>query len=171
MVIQIDCGCCICGNGCCCDCEWLFNQFVMDSQVRKHKLVQEKKRSGVVYLTFKGYGSLHEFRGRLPQSIKQQYNNLELIIENPDLYEEFMAKGQTNKKKSLISKLFRKWDIVILFKKCLKGGTAPYTAGHDIGISDPIVAHLHHPPRCDGNGWPHCLIGSLYGTVVHLAST
>ena len=78
------------------------------SQVRKHKLVKEKKRSGVVYLTFKGFGSLHEFRGRLPQSIKHQYNNLELIIENPDLYEEFMAKGQTNKKKSLISKLFRK---------------------------------------------------------------
>jgi hypothetical protein len=78
------------------------------SQVRKHKLVQEKKRSGVVILTFKGYKALHEFRSRLPQTIKSQYNNQELIIENPVIYEEFLAKGNTMKKKSFFSRVFKR---------------------------------------------------------------
>ena len=78
------------------------------SQVRKHKLVKEKKSRGVVILTFKGYKALHEFRSRLPQTIKSQYNNQELIIENPEIYEQFLAKGNTSRKKSLISRIFKR---------------------------------------------------------------
>ena len=57
---------------------------------------------------FKGSKSLHEFRGRLPQTIKTQYTFKELIIENPDIYEEFLAKGNASGKKSVLSRFFRK---------------------------------------------------------------
>ena len=78
------------------------------AQVRKHKLVKEKKNRGVIILTFKGSKSLHEFRSRLPQTIKTQYTFKELIIENPEIYEEFLVKGNTSKKKSLISRFFKR---------------------------------------------------------------
>lgn len=76
------------------------------SQVRKHKLVKEKRKNGIIYLTFKGYAALHEFRGRLPQTIKYQFNNEELIIENPKIFEAFMQKGKVNQKKTIFGKLF-----------------------------------------------------------------
>jgi len=45
---------------------------------------------------------------RLPQTIKSQFNNQELIIENPGIYEEFLAKGNASGKKSVLSRFFRK---------------------------------------------------------------
>jgi len=78
------------------------------NQVRKHKLVIEKMRNGVVILTFKGYSAMNEFRSRLPQTIKYQHNGEEMVIQNREIYEKFMSKGKTNTKQTLIERLFRK---------------------------------------------------------------
>jgi hypothetical protein len=77
------------------------------SQVRSHKLVTEKMRNGVVILTFKGFSAMHEFRSRLPQTIKYQYNGEEMVIQNREIYEKFLAKGRTKNKKTLFSRFFR----------------------------------------------------------------
>ena len=76
------------------------------NQVRKHKLVSEKKRNGTVLLNFNGTSSLHEFWSRLPQTIKSTFSNTQLIISNPPIYEDFMQKGVTTQNKSLLKRIF-----------------------------------------------------------------
>ena len=86
------------------------------AQVRKHKLVKEKRSRGVIILTFKGYKALHEFRGRLPQTIKSQFNNQELIIENPYL-RGILGKGNASGKKSVLSDFSENESIQFLFRR------------------------------------------------------
>ncbi len=78
------------------------------NQVRKHKLVGEKKKKSVVILNFKGRSALHEFRSRLPQTIKYQYSGEEMVIQNREIYEEFMSKGRTSQGSSILSRILRK---------------------------------------------------------------
>ncbi len=77
-------------------------------QIRRHKLVSEKRKNGVIHLSFTGRPALHEFRGKLPQTIKSQYADTELVIENPEVFDKFLSKGDTGSRRgSFLTKIFR----------------------------------------------------------------
>ena len=78
-------------------------------QIRRHKLVSEKRKNGVIHLEFSGRPALHDFRGKLPQTIKSQYSDTHLVIQNPEVFDSFLAKGNTgNHRGSLLSRIWRK---------------------------------------------------------------
>lgn len=77
-------------------------------QIRRHKLVKEKRKNGVIHLSFTGRPALHDFRGRLPQTIKSQYSDTELVIENPEVFDKFLSKGNiSQRRKGMIARILR----------------------------------------------------------------
>ena len=75
------------------------------NQLRRHKLITESRKNGVIHLEFLTPNALHDCKGRLPQTIKTQFSGSSLVIQNPAVFDKFLEKGKTRKNKPLVSGL------------------------------------------------------------------
>jgi hypothetical protein len=72
----------------------------------RYEIFRESKISGGLRLKFNAWGSLHNFRSRLPPSVSSIVDDKILIIDNPKEYRTFMKKGRGNSKRGLLSRIF-----------------------------------------------------------------
>ena len=78
----------------------------------RYGIFKESKIRGGLRLEFNAWGSLHNFRSRLPPSVSSIVDDKILIIENPKEYRTFMKKGRINSKRGILSRLVKTFRTV-----------------------------------------------------------
>ena len=74
----------------------------------RFRIFKESKVRGALRLEFNSWGSLHNFRSRLPASVSSIVDDKVLIIQNPDEYRKFMDKGRGDSNTGILSRIFRR---------------------------------------------------------------
>ena len=74
----------------------------------RFRIFKESKVRGALRLEFNAWGSMHNFRSRLPASVSSIVDDKMLIIQNPDEYRTFMNKGRSKSNSGLLSRIFNR---------------------------------------------------------------
>ena len=74
----------------------------------RFRIFKESKVRGALRLEFNAWGSIHNFRSRLPASVSSIVDDKVLIIQNPDEYRKFMNKGRGGSNSGFFSRIFNR---------------------------------------------------------------
>ena len=74
----------------------------------RFRIFKESKVRGALRLEFNAWGSIHNFRSRLPTSVESIVDDKVLIIQNPDEYRKFMKKGRGESNSGFFSRIFNR---------------------------------------------------------------